>query len=1028
MRQSAPDKSSERSAACATCGKTFARSDTLLRHEKSHQATEDRGPVHRVTHGTFRACRACATARSRCSGGMPCGRCNVRNIECSYPNKRRKGSTPGECARVEEDRPPQQALGHFSQLVFPESEPVQHVSNGHARKSPVSTVLPGAVPGAVPVNSSFIQPGFPQDYAAGNITVPHNEQTSMEVATINSTPSQMLQPENFGDVQIPSQFNPGFVGPASSYDYSAFDEPLNWIPPSIYPSPYDAELEQDFSFILPSLSDTPNLGTEYGMAVPLDPAAQVYQAPTNVAPEMSDNQAVSASLMAVEQSPASSTSDGLNAAKPSSNATTTSDTRRRKRKVSFAPDVFSKPREQRTGYAFPTPLDPSSVISAGEDRDYCSQTSYDTLSSIFRTLCGENALPDTFERSEFPSIYTLNACIALYFSHFHHTHPLVHRASFGLQTHWIVVLAVAAIGSTFSKGPQALEIREAYQEFLRRAVQLYADGAPDVSLDIPLAQARLLNLIGLVQSDRDQLRSMAPRYHADLSRWCLESGILQLPESGDLPEADMHGSKDNRLQSWQNWIRAESLRRIGYMAWMLDCCLGYMANARPLCNLDDARTPLPCAECAWDAASPEAWAQEARGLPKTPSLCAALETLYNKKKVDPTYSELSQTLLIHALYLRTWEVGTHIKQPLSEWVPTGKARGFLNTPSKDNFWLPLYPLYANWRNSACDCLDVLQWQASSVVAKASGAEHPVVLHLHLARIILLTPFQEIQDLLFSLIGKVDNSSTASFYVHDGSYQPRNSAKLPQIRKITWRWLREDQHKARLAMVHAGSVFWYVRRYSATSFFEPVAVYLASLVLWTYGSYKSAALERDAAAANHRPEGGPSGPDAGAAIQPSRIERKQHPVRSTNKAAAARPENNSVSMISPNPASSASHATIASAGVQATAAIRSVGEGPPSPSSPPQSSDSDGDEGSSSSDEQPEFIHLDRPCDDEMIQHFVRNGHNMSGHMSNVGDICKTPQKVLLEGAKLLRTRLACWGVSREYHDILTRLAELRKAG
>jgi hypothetical protein len=86
-----------------------------------------------------------------------------------------------------------------------------------------------------------------------------------------------------------------------------------------------------------------------------------------------------------------------------------------------------------------------------------------------------------------------------------------------------------------------------------------------------------------------------------------------------------------------------------------------------------------------------------------------------------------------------------------------------------------------------------------------------------------------------------------------------------------------------------------------------------------------------------------------------------------------------------------------------------------------------EEVTSSSDEQPEFIHLDRPCDDEMIQHFVRNGHNMSGHMSNVGDICKTPQKVLVEGAKLLRTRLACWGVSREYYDILTKLAELRKA-
>ena len=82
---------------------------------------------------------------------------------------------------------------------------------------------------------------------------------------------------------------------------------------------------------------------------------------------------------------------------------------------------------------------------------------------------------------------------------------------------------------------------------------------------------------------------------------------------------------------------------------------------------------------------------------------------------------------------------------------------------------------------------------------------------------------------------------------------------------------------------------------------------------------------------------------------------------------------------------------------------------------------------SSSQDQPEFVHLDRPNDEEMVAHFVRNGHHMSAHMSNVGDICKNPQKVLSEGAKLLRTRLSCWGVSREYYDMLTKLSELRKA-
>lgn len=834
-----------------------------------------------------------------------------------------------------------------------------------------------------------------------------------------------LQPNPFGTPT--PHFDPGFVGAASAFDYTSFDEPLNWIPPSIYPSPYDAELEQDFSFILPPLSETPDLGDYNNMAIPIDSTAQIYQVPTNISQYMADIQGFPTSAMAIEQSPGSSASDGINVNKlsnPTTSNTSNSDIRRRKRKTSLIPDLFTKPRKQRNGYAFPDPSDPSSTIAAADHRTYCAQEVFTTILDLFRKLCVDKASKIPFERANFPNMSSFNASINLYFEHFHANYPLVHQASFGPQTHWLVMLAVAAIGSTFTKTPHALDIREAFQEFLRRAVQYCADGTPDFSLDIPLAQARILNLVGLVQSDRDQMRSLAPRYHADLSRWCLESGVLQLPESGVLSDANTDNS-ESQGKSWHEWIAVESLRRVGYLAWMMDCCLGYMANARPLCNMDDARTPLPCSDSAWNASSQQSWAKEMQELARTPSLCAALETLYTRKEMDPSYSELSQTLLIHALYQRTWEVGTHIKQPLSEWVPTGKARGFLNTPSKDNFWLPLYPLYANWRNSACDCLDVLNWQASSVVAKASGVEHGVMLHLHLARIVLLAPFQEIQDLLFSLIGKVGDSSKASFYVHDGSYQPRNSAKLPQIRKITWRWLREDQHKARLAMVHAGSVFWYIRRYSATSFFEPTALYLATLVLWTYGSYKSAALERDAAAAtNQKPEGGPSGPDAGAAIQPTRMERRGRPVGFISRAATAHKE------ISQHLNSSALSRTKQQLEAEtATNPVMASNGLDPAVSSPSRSPDeSDSEEGTSSSDEQPEFIHLDRPCDDEMVQHFVRNGHNMSGHMTNVGDICKCPQKVLLEGAKLLRNRLACWGVSREYYDILTKLAELRKAG
>ena len=940
---------SEKSAACPSCGKTFARSDTLLRHQRSHNATEERGELHRVTSGTFRACTQCAVARSRCSGGAPCGRCTLRKLECLYPEKKRKTGHPP----VQDLQLHGVTADHLSTQYSDYDMSDGHKSPGLNPKSPSNIEPPPSTVREPFVSMSTQAPAFRQ--------FPENLSNTI-------LPDQAIMPAN-----MPVQYGTALDPAPMSLDFQSFDDSINWIPVSVFPSPYDAELEQDFSFLLPPFDTNINLDAGYSMHQNVENAFEIPQHnSTNGHPAENAN-AVNSALLAF--SPTSSGSNGHTTTKSVTSSTDALDNKRKRRKSSFVPDAFEKPRLPSMVFAFPR------TSETGEDAVpetmHCSEACYNDMTVAFNRLCLSKDHLHPFESSQFPSYEEINAFMSLYFDHFHSGLPLIHRPTFGATTEWILVLAVAAIGSSFGKSTQAIDAHEPCLEFLRRAVQQRMDLQPTGTTNIAFTQARILNLVGLTMSHREQLRSMAPRYHADLSRWCLESGILQLL-SDDASKMNTAHTKGHQ-QVWMQWIEVESARRAGYIAWLLDTSLAYLANSRPLCNMDDARTSLPCTETIWEATSAEEWIFKTDGMAVTPSLCAALEELYADKAVDSQLSDLSQTLLINALYQRTWEVGTHIKQPLSEWVPTGKARGFLNTPSKDSFWLPLYPLYANWRNSACDCLDLVQWHAASVVAKSSGVEHSLMLHLHLARIILLTPFQEIQDLVLSLIGRIDDNARASFYVHDGSYQPRNKAKLPQIRKIIWRWLKEDQHKARLAMVHAGSVFWHVRRYSSQSLYEPLAVYLASLVLWTYGSYKSAALERE-----NQKEGGPSGPDADmSVVQPSHAERHVKELY----------------LETPDGTTPVANA---------------------------QQEDDDAESDSSSQD-QPEFVHLDRPNDEEMVAHFVRNGHHMSAHMSNVGDICKSPQKVLSEGAKLLRTRLGCWGVSREYYDMLTKLSELRKA-
>lgn len=95
-----------------------------------------------------------------------------------------------------------------------------------------------------------------------------------------------------------------------------------------------------------------------------------------------------------------------------------------------------------------------------------------------------------------------------------------------------------------------------------------------------------------------------------------------------------------------------------------------------------------------------------------------------------------------------------------------------------------------------------------------------MLHLHLARVILLTPFRQIVQLAESMVSQtnIDSESEA------------------QIRTHIMRWVLEDQHKARLAMIHAGVLFWHVRRFSADAFYEPSSVYISTLALWAYGTF------------------------------------------------------------------------------------------------------------------------------------------------------------------------------------------------
>ncbi|KAF2758846.1 hypothetical protein EJ05DRAFT_324090 [Pseudovirgaria hyperparasitica] len=470
-------------------------------------------------------------------------------------------------------------------------------------------------------------------------------------------------------------------------------------------------------------------------------------------------------------------------------------------------DIFNEDHQR---YALP---DMPAPITA---KSFINDDMYMQLCQSYQDTCVSSWFQSRFESEILPSRELINYLIDQYFDHFNPLMPILHVPTMQLShTHWILPLALATAGAQFSSNSDLRPLAISFQEFLRRCLLLLSN--PDLYYrcapqELELTQARLLGHVCMMYSGNKRFVREAKKERSVLCDFCKETWT----SSEDNSELQANPS------FWTRWAHRESLRRTGYGIWLVDAMLAYQFDMTPLLSLEHATVAMPCQEVVFEAKSATEWSELYKMSTPMPTLVAASEALYVKKYIHPTAGEFSRVLLIHAVFQRTWDVERYVRQPLSHYVPFSGQDGMQDSPSGTERWLPGIPLFGAWRNAACDCLDVLHWSANSVIGAASGMEHPTVLHLHLARIVLLTPYESISKLAF----------------HRAGLQPFSSATdEAKTRREIHKWLQHDQYKARLAMIHAGVLFWHVGRYSAAGFYEPAAIFLASLVLWSYSTFQ-----------------------------------------------------------------------------------------------------------------------------------------------------------------------------------------------
>ncbi|KAH6691852.1 hypothetical protein EV126DRAFT_89396 [Verticillium dahliae] len=146
--------------------------------------------------------------------------------------------------------------------------------------------------------------------------------------------------------------------------------------------------------------------------------------------------------------------------------------------------------------------------------------------------------------------------------------------------------------------------------------------------------------------------------------------------------------------------------------------------------------------------------------------------------------------MVYAICRRTKEAIEQHTFPLSSWIPSASINKRPHSEHLEETWPPSLPILSKWRNSACDCMDILHWDANSMAARAGGWEHPIILHLHLSRLLILAPVEHAQVLTTTLAYRAQS-------------RPSDGAKYAQARNHLVQWAICDQHKARLSIIHAG---------------------------------------------------------------------------------------------------------------------------------------------------------------------------------------------------------------------------------
>ncbi|KAF4960139.1 hypothetical protein FGADI_1157 [Fusarium gaditjirri] len=273
-------------------------------------------------------------------------------------------------------------------------------------------------------------------------------------------------------------------------------------------------------------------------------------------------------------------------------------------------------------------------------------------------ICPDNfRLPADFlielDGPETIPVHRLETLARLFFSHFHHSLPLLHIPTFCLASSpSVLIRAICFIGAGFDKSSTSTAEAKLLYDSLPSQLAKLCLRSNGSSPSFQELQALVLLQFAAMANGGSAERAAARLIHPLLVAAIRHEGLLKV--HGECTKATRNA------HFWTSWIQKESNKRVLWGVYAVDCYQSILCGSKPILSPTDTRASFPCDDASWTACSASLWAALPAQDPSSCFLSSVKGLMVGHAPAETNLTAFGMNLLILAINSLLLEAQTSI--------------------------------------------------------------------------------------------------------------------------------------------------------------------------------------------------------------------------------------------------------------------------------------------------------------------------------------------------------------------------------